>query len=674
MLISVYSRGLPNKKWCSPDLVGPFGLLRLPGFFPDITSMMRKLFRRLRKPRQTFLSKTHRSRLPAFASKANDLDALRTAVVDAASVSAGLWLSYLFVLFYLAIAAGSVTHGDLFFEKAVKLPFLNVELPLVAFFVAGPGLFLTVHAYVLLHFMLLADKAGNFRRQLEHQIADQRIQSALRRQLPSNIFVQYVAGPPEIRSGFLGFMFRSIADISLAFAPVALLVLFQLQFLPYHSESVSWWHRIAVVIDLALVWALWPSIVRGELSHLGVKNIRSLRVAAAAAVTVLTLQLVLGVATFPGEWLDKHMPSARVVPTNISGLWKHDIWPPVPPFHDAPEGTIETLYYFVMDRLDYVLDRVEARTPSELLVAGEVNVVTRKPTSLWSNRLVLPELDAANETASLRGRRLEGAILLAARMPGADFTGARLNGAYLDGADMRGAHLGCGADIVPREGGRPFRSTCTQLSGASLQGARLQGATLDGATLEDARLDKAFLLGASLRAANLKGASLQEAELQGAMLGNAQLELAQLRGARLNGAALFGARLDRADFTGAELQGVNFLAATASNASFTRALVWRADINKERFGGSRVDGPITSKKHRHSDWAPCDPEQLKQSLNCDWTDKSFEALKKKVTDEVPDGIRRRRALEQIEVLNPNAAFPQENEVAKTWERLALESP
>jgi hypothetical protein len=158
------------------------------------------------------------------------------------------------------------------------------------------------------------------------------------------------------------------------------------------------------------------------------------------------------------------------------------------------------------------------------------------------------------------------------------------------------------------------------------------------------------------------------------MLGNAQLELAQLRGARLNGAALFGARLDRADFTGAELQGVNFLAATASNASFTRALVWRADINKERFGGSRVDGPITSKKHRHSDWAPCDPEQLKQSLNCDWTDKSFEALKKKVTDEVPDGIRRRRALEQIEVLNPNAAFPQENEVAKTWERLALESP
>ena len=40
-----------------------------------------------------------------FAAKAKDLQALRDAVVDAASVGAGLWVSYLFVFFYLAIAA-----------------------------------------------------------------------------------------------------------------------------------------------------------------------------------------------------------------------------------------------------------------------------------------------------------------------------------------------------------------------------------------------------------------------------------------------------------------------------------------------------------------------------------------------------------------------------------------
>ena len=39
---------------------------------------------------------------------------------------------------YLAIAAGAVTHADLFLERTVKLPFLNIELPLLAFFFLAP--------------------------------------------------------------------------------------------------------------------------------------------------------------------------------------------------------------------------------------------------------------------------------------------------------------------------------------------------------------------------------------------------------------------------------------------------------------------------------------------------------------------------------------------------------
>ncbi len=46
--------------------------------------------------------------LPKIAEKADDLEAIKKAVDDAASVGGGLWLSYLFVLFYLAVAAGAV--------------------------------------------------------------------------------------------------------------------------------------------------------------------------------------------------------------------------------------------------------------------------------------------------------------------------------------------------------------------------------------------------------------------------------------------------------------------------------------------------------------------------------------------------------------------------------------
>src|SRR5271154_63987 len=87
---------------------------------------------------------SHKTERPPFAATAQDLGAMRDAVVDAARVSTGLWLSYLFVLFYFAIAAGAVTHRDLLLENPVKLPFLNVELPLKAFFILGPLVFLIV--------------------------------------------------------------------------------------------------------------------------------------------------------------------------------------------------------------------------------------------------------------------------------------------------------------------------------------------------------------------------------------------------------------------------------------------------------------------------------------------------------------------------------------------------
>src|SRR5271156_3365648 len=223
----------------------------------------------------------------AFASKATDLQALRDAVVDAARVSTGLWLSYLFVLFYFAIAAGAVTHRDLFLENPVKLPFLNVELPLKAFFV------------------LLAGKVGAFHAELQAQISGGDARARLRRQLPSNIFVQSLAGPREVRTGIIGFLLRLIVQISLVAGPIALLILFQLQFLPYHNEWITSWQRIAVVIDLILLWLLWPPIARGGTARLGWNDFKCVKVLAWMLASTLPVLLVGTIATFPGEWLEE---------------------------------------------------------------------------------------------------------------------------------------------------------------------------------------------------------------------------------------------------------------------------------------------------------------------------------------------------------------------------------
>jgi len=156
-----------------------------------------------------------------FAKEAHDLDAVRKSVEDAAAVSAGFWLSYLFVLFYIGIAAGGVTHKDLLLESPVKLPFLtDVPLPLVAFFFLAPIVFIVFHAYTLVHFVMLAAKVGVFDAELRAQLGDApETREGLRRQLPSNIFVQFLAGPRDIRKGGLGLILKVIAWFSLVNRP-----------------------------------------------------------------------------------------------------------------------------------------------------------------------------------------------------------------------------------------------------------------------------------------------------------------------------------------------------------------------------------------------------------------------------------------------------------------------
>jgi uncharacterized protein YjbI with pentapeptide repeats len=540
-----------------------------------------------------------------FAAKAQNLQALRDAVVDSAGVGAGLWFSYLFVLFYFLIAVGSVTHRDLLLESPIKLPFLNIELPLVGFFVLGPLLFLIVHAYVLLHFVLLAGKAGIFHDELEKQIADPSTRARLRRQLPSNIFVQILAGPREVRSGIFGFMLRLVAWISLLAGPLALLVFFQLQFLPYHHGGATWWHRLAVLADLTLLWMLWPSVARGKTTWITLRDFRRRNVVASALASLVPLLLVLDIATFPGDWPLEKLPEVRFVPIkwparSDQGNVGDDVKQQATGTGKAPLFT--ALMQSIENEAKQFLESVqliEWTSLHGLLVAGKIDPVSRKPVSLWSNRLVLSYVDvidsakfdtedkinAVRETLLLRGRRLEGAVFVGAKLRKVDFTAAQLQDADFTEADVRDAKFECATE---GDANHPFSyGPCANLQRASLYFARIQGASLNEAQLQGALLTGAWLQGASLGSAHLeraelKGAKLQGAiligaQLQGAVLSNAGLEAAALDSAEFQGAWLDGARLQGASLSMTNLQGALLEGAQFQGALLKHVSVWRAD-------------------------------------------------------------------------------------------------
>ncbi len=574
--------------------------------------------------------------LPAIAAKADDLEEIKKAVEDAAAVSGGLWLSYLFVLSYIAIAAGAVTHEDLLLVRAVKLPFLNVELPLKAFFALAPFVVLIIHAYALMHFIMLGKKASRFHNDLRRQFpgitmeteksgvapdgANKEIRDNLRRLLPSNIFVQILAGPPELRHGIFGFMLKLIALTTLVAFPVMVLLLLQIQFLPFHDVDITRAQRGALFLDIVVLWLLRPPI----LADMSAESFGRARIVAlvlrgsgfvlAGVISFIALWFSGVIATIPGEWQETAL-----------AMFNGPRW-------QTADGKLVSTH--------------------DLVFAGVVDETTRRRKSLFSNTLVLPgfnlyealKIDDPKKLAwkkhlfDLRGRHLEQAVLDGADLTKADLTGSQLQGASLNLAQLQAA---------------PLKEA--QLQGASLNNAHLQGASLAGAQLQGASLEGAELQGASLDSAELQGASLARAQLQGALLDEAQLQGASLIGAELQGASLFWAELQGAELAGAELQGAGLaeaqlqgaeLFAVVVNATdFSNAFLWRTKwgkVPRAKLGAVRLE-TVT--------WNPAWP--LKGDP-VPWDAKAYAKLRDLMMNSIPEVMThnlRGDALKRIETLD-----------------------
>jgi hypothetical protein len=194
-------------------------------------------------------------------------------------------------------------------------------LPLVAFFFLAPILFLVSHGYTLMHFVMLAAKVGAFDKELRAQLGNApETQEGLRRQLPTNIFAQFLAGPEDIRNGGLGWLLKVVAWISLVIGPVLLLLLIQVQFLPYHLEWVTWVQRVAVLVDVILLWALWPAVLNGRSE---IKWPRLWRHPVLTLASLVPIGVAFTAATFPGDTVDDWIGKKQWIPPSPLTAW-HD--------------------------------------------------------------------------------------------------------------------------------------------------------------------------------------------------------------------------------------------------------------------------------------------------------------------------------------------------------------
>ncbi|MBY2919649.1 pentapeptide repeat-containing protein [Rhizobium leguminosarum] len=449
----------------------------------------------------------------------------KAALDSATSQSKGLWFTFLSVCAYLTITIGAVTHRDLLLANPLKLPLIDIGVPMGAFFWIAPILLILIHAYLLLHLKLMADNIRDWEQIFQilkkKAAMNEFHETELRMQLPNYLLVQSLSGVKFPRQKAIDISLSLVIVSTVVLFPMAILLMTLIQFLPYQSEILTWTHRSAIVTDIVLLFFMWPMIM----TPAGAPA-RNSPLAYFAAF--LTIWFSTVIATFPGETMH-----------HSSGLgisWMR-----------------------------------------EKLFEGKLNEVNGRPTSIFSNRVVithqrLVDIDEGNSPSidpvlSLRGRRLNYAVFVGSDLRRADFSAASLIGADFSFANLDGAIFDrTWIDVTWRNLGGPHHVALADLRGSSFLGAKLNGASFWGAELQGSQFWGSEMRGVILDAAILTPTFMFMADLTGASLKDTQLDASYLSGANFSGARIENAMMDAGVFNAAD-----FTAATIINTKMRQA-------------------------------------------------------------------------------------------------------
>ncbi len=579
----------------------------------------------------------------AQQAQEKEIEALLDSVNNTSQHVRNFYITFLLVGFYIAAIIWSTTDLMLLKETPIKLPILDLELPITGFYWFAPFFYLLLHFNLLLQLSLLSEKLHRFDDALSG-LPGQTTKDYFSSRLFSFAFTHTLSG--QHHSTLLRFLLVLMVWITIIWLPLGLLIGLQVGFLAYHSETVLLYQRLAIAIDLAFLAIFWPIIrsptgsgltwiARAFGLHLicawiitwlptttAIKQLSAYRALTShshipfsskplieGGLSMITLGVVIifswGIAVLPDSENEKWVAN-WIKNANVPDAW----------LTDKPNGEGER-YFFLTE---YLFDRIHLtdRTSPQDSILNR-NLILREQLLIANKLLPEDEADLTDKDKGTRelalkkvtglilsGRDLRYADFSEARLPKVDFVGAneepsdlshanfdqaklphaRMNGTILqytkfNDSVLNGAELGS-ANLQD-----------AKLNNADLQGAELNNANFQDATLNDANIQYATLFNANLQGANMGGANLQGATLNYANLQGAELNYANLQGATLNKANLQGAELNDAKLQGAKLfnanlQGANMGGANLQDAELLIANLQDANLNNANLQGANL--------------------------------------------------------------------------------------
>jgi hypothetical protein len=118
----------------------------------------------------------------------SDLGTLLSSTNSAYVSAAGALLPFGTLGTYLLLGASGTTHEQLLYEQPIKLPLIELNVPLTTFFVVAPIIFVLLHLYLLVQLLTYARNLRVFEATLRATVHIESDRRLVRHNLSSGLF------------------------------------------------------------------------------------------------------------------------------------------------------------------------------------------------------------------------------------------------------------------------------------------------------------------------------------------------------------------------------------------------------------------------------------------------------------------------------------------------------
>jgi uncharacterized protein YjbI with pentapeptide repeats len=530
-------------------------------------------------------------------------------VNEASKHLAVLHLAYLAICAYVLVIVLGTTDLNLLIGKLIRLPIVDVEVPLTGFYLIAPWLLVLLHFNLLFQLQILSRKLHVFNADIQKDDNS----NTLRDRLYIFPYTYYLIGRTH---PIIKFLLAWMIPITFMIFPMVVLFSLQIKFLAYQNEFYAWSQRLAIWTDLGLLVSILPI----SLSSSGWSSyLKEVSIAYGPSWRLVPVLFFLFTGLFSVLFLNSSLllydvligfflvsPLVIIFIYKIGNSWFRIVvivslvaymilWWLINgfsysiPTSNTYNASTFVLFFVILCALLWNPVAPRGSFPIILTVALAVPVSLglmvdgerlEDATMLINQKLKFGRFNDGKSSLSVlitKFRQVDVSNQILFSQPPESAVSDLIRSGKWEEARYQVEPIN-----LENRSLRHARLRKTVLIGAILKGAHLEYANLSGAHLEDSNLSNAFIDGIRLREAHLESADLSglqiekhqselppdfiNSHLEGAKLNNANLEKARFAGARFEGASMSNAHFEGANFAKTHLDGADL-----NNAHFEAA-------------------------------------------------------------------------------------------------------